>query len=59
MENHITKIEIKKLSLINHIKNKMDNANELQCEKDRVLKLCKKMSYKALHKWAVMNDFID
>lgn len=55
----MTKTEMKKLSLINFIKWKMDNANEPQCEKDRVMKLCKKLSYKALHEWAIRNDFID
>ena len=55
----MTKTEIKKLNLINFIKWKMENANETQAEKERVLKLCKKMSYKALHSWAIANDFID
>lgn len=55
----MTKTEIKKLSLINFIKWKMDSAGDTQCEKDRVMKLCKKLSYKALREWAINNDFID
>lgn len=55
----MTKTEIKKLSLINFIKLKMESAGETQSEKERVMKLCKKLSYKALREWAIRNDFID
>lgn len=55
----MTKTEIKKMSLINFIKWKMEQAGELKCEQERVMKLCKKLSYKALKQWAINNDFID
>ena len=55
----MTKTERKKASLMNFIKWKMQNGGDTKEEVDKVIKMAKKMSYKALHEWAVRNDFID
>ena len=55
----MTKTEMKKASLISFIKWKMENGGDTPAEIDKVMKMAKKMSYKALHEWAVRNDFID
>ena len=55
----MTKTEIKKASLINFIKYKMEHGGDTKEEIDKVMKMAKKISYKALHEWAVRNDFID
>ena len=55
----MTKTEMKKASLINFIKYKMENGGDTPSEIDKVMKMAKEMSYKALHEWAVRNDFID
>ena len=55
----MTKTEMKKASLINFIKSKMEHGGDNQAEIDKVMKMAKKMSYKALHEWAIQNDFID
>lgn len=49
--------EIKKQSLINFISWKL--RSETQEDYNRIMEQCKKMSYRALHQWAVNNDFID
>ena len=55
----MTKTEMKKQSLLNFIEWKMSHSGETKEEQEEILKKCKKMSYKALHRYAVVNDFID
>ena len=55
----MTKTKIKKMTLINFIKSKMEHGGDTKEEIDNVIKMAKKMSYKALHEWAIRNDFID
>ena len=55
----MTKAAIKKITLINFIKYKMEYGGDTKEEIDKVMKMAKKMSYKALHEWAIQNDFID
>ena len=50
---------MKKQSLLNFIEWKMSNDGESEKEHEEILKMCKKMSYKELHQYAVVNDFID
>lgn len=49
----------KKQQLINFMKWKMSNSGETEEEQQAILRKCEKMSYKALHNYAIMNDFID
>ena len=55
----MNRTEIKKQELLNFIQWKMSHSGETKQEQEETLKKCKKMSYKALHMWAVRNDFID
>jgi hypothetical protein len=52
-------IKQKKENLINFIKWKMSHSGETEKEQEAILKYCRKLSYKALHEYAVRNDFID
>ena len=58
-KNCMTKTEIKKQTLLNFIKWKMSKSGETEQEQEEILKRCRKMSYRALHIWAIRNDFID
>lgn len=55
----MTKTDIKKQTLLNFIKWKMSKSGETEQEQEEILKRCRKMSYRALHIWAIRNDFID
>ena len=55
----MTKTEMKKQTLLNFIKFKLSNSGETEQEQNEILKRCRNMSYRELHKWAIENDFID
>ena len=51
--------EQKKRSLLEFMEWKMSHSGETKEEIEETLNKCRKMSYKALHRYAVLNDFID
>ena len=55
----MTKTEMKKKQLIDWIRYKMERAGESFTDTCKTIEKCRKMSYKALHSWAINNDFID
>ena len=55
----MTKTQMKKESLINFIRCKMEQGGDTAEEIKTTIAKLKKMSYKALKEWAIANDFID
>lgn len=55
----MTKVQIKKETLLRFIEEKMECGGDSKEEISSTMKKLKKMSYKALKEWAVVHDFID
>ena len=55
----MTPTQRKKESLIEFIRWKMQNGGDSMTEIRETMAKLKKMSYKALHEWAIIHDFID
>ena len=55
----MTRTEMKKKSLLDFIRWKMEHGGDTMTEIRETMTKLKKMSYKALHEWAIANDFID
>ena len=52
-------IDMKKATLINFIKYKMEMSGDSEKEIAKIVKKLKTMSYRALERYAIINDFID
>lgn len=52
-------IQSKKNELLSIIAWKLSRGSETKPEAEKIMRECRKMSYKALHEFAVRNDFID
>lgn len=55
----MTATEMKKECLLNFIEDKMKWGGDTKEEIAKTIAKLKKMSYKAAHEWAIVNDFID
>ena len=55
----MTATQMKKESLLNFIRYKMERGGDTLTEIVTTMAKLKKMSYKALHEWAIIHDFID
>lgn len=55
----MTATQMKKESLIRFIEIKMQHGGDSAAERKATVAKLKKMSYKALERWAIINDFID